>query len=222
MIIESPSDPRVQAEVDRSTLAARVSLRPHEWRAGSVLGGHYRAAVVSGLTTVLAANDRILSLRWAQSDRLFVLKRLIVQASVQTVFGTAQENAVDLVKLTGFTAPDTGGTAVVLGGGYKLAPFYGNSEIADLRVSGATALGAGTSTVDSIQGRSALNLANTLGAAAESKLYDHKAGVGSPLTLSPNEGFNVRIAITQGAAGVIRFVFTIEWAEVPVSTIVPG
>lgn len=220
MLLESPTDPRVQAEVDRSTLATRVSLRPQEFRSKDIAGGHYRVALTSGLTTILAANDRILSLRWTDADRLFVLKRLIAQASMQTVYTTAQENLIDLVKLTSFTAPDTGGTPLVLGSGHKLGPQMGNSQVGDLRVAGATALGAGTSTIDSIIGKSALNLANTLGAAASDVLYDHKAGAGYPFTLNALEGFNVRIALTQGAVGVVRFVFIIEWAEVPVSSII--
>jgi hypothetical protein len=36
------------------------------------------------------------------------------------------------------------------------------------------------------------------------------------MVLGQLEGFNVRIALTQGAAGVIRFVFVMEWMEVPI------
>lgn len=217
MVIEKPNEATTQAEVDRTFAALRASLRPLEFRTKDLAGGHYRGSFTSVGTTVLNANDVVFSMRWAAVDRLFVLKRLRAAMSLTTAFGAAQENALDLVKAREFTAANTGGTAVTLGSGYKLGPNMGNSQIADLRYSGATALGGGTVAVDSVIGRLALGMGNTVGNAAEGDLFSFVPGVDHPLALQALEGIQARIAITQGATGVVKIVWTMEWAEIPVA-----
>lgn len=222
MQIESPNDARVVAEVDRTFAALRVSHRPLEYRTKDLVGGLYRGAWSSGLTTTLATNDRIFSMRYTSIDRLFVLLRLQIQATVQAAYGTAQENLYDLVKLTAMTASDGGGTDLgPLNNGYRLLPACAPSEITSLRVASATAITVGSPNpvIDSVVGRVGVNLANTLGASAEGDLYRYVSGQGCPLYLGKNEGLNARIGLTQGATGVIRLIFSMEWAEIPLAAL---
>lgn len=220
-IIESPQDARVQLAVDPTFAAARVSQRPIEFRSpdATVIGGHFRIAVTSGLTTILNAGDAIASLRWTDAQRLFALLRLQVSATIGTAFTTAQESSVDLVKLANFTAADTGGTAMTpLGSACKKASGgMANSQIADLRVSTTTALGAGTATAEGKDlSKLVLPIGNALGASAGGVLLDALAGAEHPLVLGALEGFRVRIAFTQGAVGQVRWTCVMDWAELPI------
>jgi hypothetical protein len=218
-VVESPSNSRVLQEVDPSFAAARLSLRPLEFKQyNGHLGGHYRAALSTGLVTGVAAGGALVSFRWTNPDRVAVLLRAIVQASLTTAFGTAQETSVDLVRVNAFTAPDTGGTAVALGNDARLSPNMGPSQVSDLRVATTAALGAGTGVAESAAlGASILPLGNTLGASARDVLFDALAGQEHPLVLTPGSGFRIRNLFAQGATGVVRFNFSLLWAEVPSS-----
>lgn len=219
-IIESPQDARVQLAIDPTFAAARVSQRPLEFRSpdGTVIGGHFRIAVTSGLTTILNAGDAIASLRWTDAQRLFALLRLQVSATIGAAFTTAQESSVDLVKLANFTGSDTGGTAITpLGSACKKASGMANSQIADLRVSTTTALGAGTATAEGkALSQLVLPLGNALGASAGGVLLDALAGAEHPLVVGALEGVRVRIAFTQGAVGQVRWTCVMDWAELPI------
>lgn len=217
MILESPADARVQAAVDPTFQALRASLKPTEHVNGTVIGGHYRTVAVTGLTTVLNSGDAILSLRWTDPTMQFLLHRLQVAATISTAFGAGQESSVDLVRVNGFTASDTGGTAIALGTACQKAAGMSPTRLADLRVALAVALGAGTGTAEA----SALSFAvlptgNVVGASANAMLFDVLAGVEHPIGLAALQGLRVRIGLTQGAAGVVRFSFVLDWSEVPI------
>lgn len=223
MQLESPSSPRVIAEVDPSFAAQRASLFPwdHKNHAGTNIGGHYRRSLTTGNTTVLAAGAGLLSMRWTEPDRSFVLSRLKVAAVIVTAFGTAQEVGVDLVRVSNFTAADSAGTASTMGSEGKKGPNMGNSLIGDLRVAPAAGLTNGTGSAEATALSSlTLPIGNVAGAAAEGILFDTLPGVESPFILSrAPEGFRVRVKTLQGAAGVLYFTFTMDWMEVP-STLV--
>jgi hypothetical protein len=221
-VIESPNDPRILLEVDPSFGAARFSVRPIEYRTkdGSLVGGHYRTSFSTGLTTGIAAAGALASMRWTSDNLLFVLGRLRAFAVISTAFTTGQETSVDLVKMNGFTAADSGGTdllpAIAAGAGRKRGTMQ-PSRIQDLRVAGAAALGAGTGTPDGAAcGAAVLNTGNVVGAAAAEELMHIGAMAEHPLTLAKNEGFRIRNLFAQGAVGVVRFTFVMDWAEVPV------
>jgi hypothetical protein len=220
MVIESKTDPKVQLEVDPTYFAQRSSLRPLEYRshaaAGPRVGGHYRPFFSTGLVTGVAAAGALLSLRWANSERNLILLKAIVQATLTTAFGTAQETSVDLVRVNDFTAPDTGGTAIVLGNACRLAPDMQPLEAAALNVATTAALGAGAGNVEAFPfGTSILSLGNTLGASAGGVLFDAMAGQEHPAIFSANSGFRIRNLFAQGATGVVRFNFGLVLAVVP-------
>jgi len=219
MIIESPQDARIQAEVDRSTLALRVSHRPQEYAVHDNIGGHYRIALTTGLTTILNAADAILSLRWTNQQFNFALLRLKAYASLTTAFAAAQETSLDIVRMLNFTANDSGGSAITLGAHCRktLSPMN-PSRISDLRIATTVALGAGTGTAESLAfGKVVLPLGNVLGASAEGALFEVEAGLEAPFIMSALNGFRVRIGFTQGATGVVRFTLVMDWAEIPIA-----
>lgn len=219
--IESPSG--IELEVDRSFQAARVSSRPLEFasKSGEVIGGHYGTVLITGLTTVLNVGDAIASLRWTDTMKLLVLLRLHAYATIVTAFTTAQETSLDLVRVNGFTASDTGGVAsqlaALLAGGGRKRNTMRPSVLGDLRIANATALGAGTAVaIDGPLGFAALNCGNVVGGVAGENLFTVNGDAGEhPIVLGPNEGLRVRIGVTQGAVGVVRFSLVLDWAEIP-------
>jgi len=224
MVVESPVDQRVQLLLDRSFGAARISQRPLDFvapDAESNVGGHFSTKIATGQTTVLNAGDAIASLRWSPSNGYqYVLLGLRCYAQVATVFTTAQEVALDLVKVANFSAADAGAgsTTVTMGAqGKRSTSGMSNSQITELRAAGAVALtkASGSTEEANAIGWAALPIGNVVGASAAEDLlrigpYSH------PLILNPGEGWRVRIGVTQGAAGVLRFTFVPEWAEVPI------
>jgi hypothetical protein len=221
MVIESPVDPRVLQMIDRSFAAARASLRPLEFRSesGELVGGHYRIGMATGLTTILNAGDAILSARFASKDRVGVLLRLKASATISTAFGTAQETSLDVVKVNNFAAVDTGGTSQLpLGNSCRKSAAMQPADINDLRVATTLALGLGSGSVADAKpfGFGVIPVGNAVGASASEMLFDAIAGVEHPMVLANNEGFRARLGFTQGATGVVRFTFVMDWAEVPI------
>ena len=133
----------------------------------------------------------------------------------------------DVVRCSGFTAPDTGGTA--------LTPFIGNnnkartslmstSAMADMRIASTAALGAGTKTQDTnpfgYLTSAPINLAVPTATAPGGNqpltdLYSLANAGQHPEVFGVNEGFNIRVVTTMGAAGVIKLYVVCTWAEVP-------
>lgn len=218
MILENPIDPRIQAEVDPTHQGIRASLRPLDHSHDGVIGGHFKVAVTTGLTTIIAAADSILSLRWTNTERHLVLARIQAFANIATAFGTAQEVSLDLVKVTGFSGSDSGGTSIALGSTCRKGPGMQPSRVGDLRVATTAALTLGTGTADANPlTKTMFALPNTLGLSAESVLFDVANGNEHPVVLEANEGLRIRIGLTQGAAGVVRYTFVLDWAEVPLT-----
>lgn len=214
--------------VDPTFGAARVKLSPNEFMNQGQVGGHYQVAQVTGLLTVAAAASAMFSFRWAPpagGPTFAVLKRLQMGWIMTTAFSAAQVVDFDVVRCTAFTAADTGGTA--------LTPFTGNnqkartglmgtSQVADMRISTTSALGAGTKTQDanpfgylpsptaSTAGNTALVTGSPL-----VDLYKEDAIAQHPQMFGNNEGFNIRVVTLMGTAGVLKAYVVVTWAEVP-------
>lgn len=217
-VIESPTDPLVQMQVDPTFQAARGSLLPREYNQPLHPGGHHKGSFRTGNTTIIAAGGAIFSMRWTNAQYNFLLQKLDVTAFIGTVFGAAQELSVDLVRVINFSAADTGGTALdpLLKQTIKDTEMA-SSQIQTLRVAttGALTPGTGTAEVTPIS-EDALPLSTvTLGSVGKVTLHDMRPGEQTPQVFRANEGFRVRILQTMGAAGVVVWHFNMEWAEVP-------
>lgn len=206
--------------VDQTFGAGRVVLKPTEYNNAQFQGGHYRMAAATGATTTIAGGGAIFSMRWGISNGLFILKRAQVGAIVTTAFTSAQQIDLDIVRATGFTAADTGGTAITLtGNNQKKRAIMNSSQVADMRIATTAALGAGTRTQDAqafgigVCVPSAANTAFQTGGFID--LYKEDTVAEHPEAFGNNEGFQIRIVTTQGAAGVVKFYLVLDWAEVP-------
>jgi hypothetical protein len=223
--------PGVEAQVDPSHNALRTSILPLEHAGPYGILGHFRANFITGTTVSLGANSPIASIRWSDATRLFALMRIEASAQVAAAITAATLVDLEAIVARGFTAADTGGTAILLTGQNQLNRSQGmkSSLVTDARVATTAALGAGTRTLDSVgfgfaawQSLSAPTLgatANTavaVGAmdASPRVLYKWDALGQHPITLGTNEGIIVRNSSAGPVTGGIRYVITIEWAEV--------
>jgi hypothetical protein len=213
--------------IDPTFGAARIIGKPDEWNNGAGFnGGHYRVAAISGLLTGVAAAGAVYSFRSPPAG-LSLLKRVSIGYALTTAFTTGQLLDLDIVRCTGFTASDTGGTA--------LTPFTGNnnkkrsqlmntSQLADLRISSTAALGAGTKTQDAnpfgFVTATPLNLAVPTnltpgGGLPMTDIYVANENNEHPEAFQNNEGFNIRNMTAMGAAGVIKLYVVVSWVEAP-------
>jgi len=211
--------PGSRLAVDPTFGAARVGIRPLDYGLAGLGGkilGHYRASMMTGLTTGIAANGAILSLRWADTVRLFVPTRIQVGCAITTAFTAAQALDAEAIIARAFTASDTGGTAILLTNDQqKMRGIMGSSLVTDLRVATTAALGAGTRTLDGV-GIGITSFPNTNGLGSGSSLVDLYAfsAYHHPPAIALNEGLIVRLPTAQGAVGVVKYYLVLEWAEV--------
>ena len=203
---------------------ARVTPRGLDYTGASGLtpGGHFRTVLKTGLTTGMGANAPIASLRWAPAAGNLMLALLGVHAEmvITTAFTTPQAVDLEMFVARGFTAADSGGTAVVLSGNNQKMRDGGGgvamsaSQIADLRAATTAALTAGTRTLDTTAiGSAVFGQSNVVGNADQRDLYrlepaDHA------LILAANEGLVFQVPTAQGAVGVVKYVISIKHAEI--------
>lgn len=208
--------------VDKTYSAGRSTLRPADWQNtdGSTQGGHFGLGIQTGLTTVIAAGGILLSFRWTDSARVCALNKINVSAVMTTGFGAAQAIDVDAVVVRGFTASDTGQTAVSMSSNSgKKRSTMSSSLVGDLRVANTAAIGTGTGTADTNPFAAVViptNLAtSSVGASGYAPLFQVQPGTESPVVLQQNEGFRIRVVTVQGATGVLRYTFSLDWVETP-------
>jgi len=217
----------LEAQIDRTHRALRVSVRPWEHDAG----GHYRIAGRSGALTsaTVTATGPLFSLRWSPTgNMLLALLRLKAFYIPTTVFTAAQELGLDLVRVTGFTASDSAGTAIIPSALRDRA--MPTSSVMDCRIAPATILTAGTRTVDTTSvleiGGGLVNVVNAAAATAYVNPttggpfqfgfdYDPLMRGEMPLILSKDEGFLVRNTVVFPAAGVATLVVVGHIVEFP-------
>lgn len=217
----------VEVQIDRTNRAMRTSMRPWEHDAG----GHYRIAGRSGALTsaTVTATGPLFSLRWSPpSNMLLALLRLKAFYVPTTVFTAAQELGLDLVRVTGFTASDSAGTAIVPSAMRDRA--MPASSVTDARIAPATILTAGTRVVDTTSvleiGGGVVNVVNAAAATAYVNPnsggqpafgfdYDPLMRGEMPLILSKDEGFLVRNTVVFPAAGVATLIVIAHIVEFP-------
>lgn len=196
---------------------------------GGQLLGHYRATLITGLTTGMAANAPIASFRWTDANvaptaptlaymrpRIALLLGIDAGAVVTTAFTTGQSTDIEAIIARSFTASDSGGSAITVPS--KLRSTFGASLVGDLRVAGAAALTPGTRTLDGT-GFACATIYNQNSAGSgdtQQSIYSLSREGQYPITLATNEGFILRVPTAQGAVGVVKYFATIEWIEVSV------
>lgn len=190
--------------------------------------GQYRIGVSSGLITgaAIVAGAPLFSARWGSTTRLAVITRLSAYYVVTTAFTGVQELGLEAVLARGFTASDSGGTALTLTtNNAKMRTSQDTSSFTDIRIAAATLLTAGTRTLDTqaIEGFSGIShdpnaAAGTAQIVAQPWLgFDWMATPANgehPIVLAQDEGVVVRNTIAFPAAGAVRLWVKMAWAEV--------
>lgn len=194
--------------------------------ATTAVGGHYRFAAKSGLTTTISGGGAIMCFRWTDSSRYCRIRQLRVGATMNTAFGTAQTSDIALFKATGWTTAPTAGVTITqpvtlenqmgdqglitnmasLGG--NLFPTVANN----IAVANTGALTTGSPTVDSNAIANDVFNIIALGSSDRVILYDISTNFDYPLTLGQNEGFVITIPTTQGATGKVVYYFSLVFA----------
>lgn len=229
--------PPTKTETDQVALSTDLAgnLRVYN-HPPNVLGCY----MVNGRTPVYAAQGvgaPLFSFRWGSATgALAVIMRVRVNVAT-TVTSTTNSGAAEreLVVARGFTASDTGGTAITLtGNNQKMRTSQATSLVTDMRAGGP--LTAGTRTLDANPissvlswlgvnfigvdigsgGSSATAAAWTgLGGVGMIPLLDAVNGQDYPLVLAQNEGFIIRIGKDAQPTGFTQQTyFNISWCEV--------
>lgn len=198
--------------VDGTFKASRTTLRPME-----TLGWHAIGAA-SGALTGAAANAAVFSFRNISANPV-VVRRVGIGFVVTTGFTTAQELRWGLRFARGFTASDTGGTAIGLTGNEcKVRTSLDTLTSVDCRISSTGALTAGAKVLDTshlgmIGAYAAATTAGNILPPAPDNLLKQDSD-DYPLVLAQNEGFNIMNVVAMGAAGVGTLYVNMELAEV--------
>jgi hypothetical protein len=212
MAIQVQGNSGVVTEVDdTSTRALRTVVKPVGY--GSL--GHYRATINVLSVAAQVAGARILVLR-NNAANLIIPTRLTMRA-IQVAAGTAQENAIDVFKLTGFTVLDTTNTTTPVAEVKRVSGMAAAPGGAQLRASNAA---AGMTGGTSVTGTAALgslpyNVAaaiNTSSIWGPTEVFDDVNGT-HPLVLAQNEGLVVANRTLNVTSYGIRWYFDLAWVE---------
>ena len=183
--------------------------------------GYYREAVVSGaIAATLAAGSTLLSFRWTDATRLALIQSVRVSGMITGAVTTGVPFDLALFIARGFTANDTGGTAVLpTATGQKLRTSMGGSLVGDLRVATTGTLTPGTRSLDAqpldrIQGFTGTALGTSPFGAGLQPLYLRENSDEHPIVLAQNEGFVVQNPLAGPATGTLTLLFRVEWGEV--------
>jgi hypothetical protein len=218
-------------DVGAATLAGRIQIRPTD--VGSL--GSYSIAAESGtMAAGLGAAAPIYSMRWGDSTRAMLLRRVGIQAKNLTTAFAAGLTLFDIIFARSFTASDTGGTSILpTGNSQKRRTSFGTTLITDLRISSTATLTAGTRTLDGAAlnhtrgfvpatsvnypfvGKGSLNIPGASTVAYNMDWHDLFALDISnewPLVFVQNEGFVIRATVP--GTGTWTFNILMEWSEV--------
>ena len=180
--------------------------------------GEYSMVLSSGALTGVAADGPVWSFRWGQSDYAAVIRRISIDLSVTTAYGTDQATEYGLYFATTFTAVDTGGTAATLTGrNGKLRTSMETTKITtgDMRIGTTDVITAGTRTLDTQPLAVATFQTDLLGSAYH-RVWDFGgADDYEPIVLAYEEGVVLNNLVAMSATGVVKLRVGVTWAEVP-------
>jgi hypothetical protein len=197
-------------EVDGTTWrAARVTTRPPEYGAG----GYYRMAISGTTAAAPAAAAPLMAFRWSSGTLIALIKYIEVRIQVSTA-STAGLPEFSGYIARGWTANDTGGTAVVMtGNNQKFRTGMGTSVVGDVRAATAGVLTAGGGRTLDANPIATCSTPLALGSQDRSA-FDINSAIDHPLVLAQNEGL-VFANVTALTAGIYRYTVSLGWAEVP-------
>ena len=181
--------------------------------------GHYRTAVRISSTAAQVANSRIFEIRNTHASNLIVPTRLTLRA-LQTAAGTAQENSLDVYKLTGFTVVDTTNTVTPATSVKRanMAAYPGGAAVRYLTLTGAAAGMTGGTLVKDAQFFATLpyNVAAAIATTSQWGPYDCLDDVNGthPFVFAQNEGLVIENRVFNVTSYGITWYIDFSWAEV--------
>lgn len=200
------------AEVDGTSFrSVRVVQKPLDYNAL----GHYRLSTDVISVAAQVANARILVLRNSAAN-LIIPTRLVLRA-VQVAAGTAQENALDIYKLTNFTVLDTTNTVTPTAEVKRVSGMAAAPGGAQIRTSNAAAgMTGGTSTKGGRLGSLPYNVAAAIATTSQWGPYDVFDDINGthPVVLAQNEGLSIENRTLNVTSYGIRWYIDLSWAEV--------
>lgn len=220
------SNSDVGSQVDRTHQASRVSQRPLEHSFNGQIGAHLALTCsYSNTPAKPAAGSDVLSLRWTDSKILFALYRLSVWVATTTPYTASAAQDLTLSRAVGFSVSPSAGTLIVpdLGGMQKLRTSTMSGTLLGgtgpvLQVSSGDLLTIGTRVLDRFPlGYMAyLNAITPVNPPSNGVLFDWRNFGNQPLILTVNEGLVIQTPIGNAqAAGVSKYTFCLEYAELP-------
>lgn len=224
MSVQLQGNSGVLAEVQGTGLhALNVVPRPLDYTNGSITGGHYRATMRINSIAAQAASARILELRNTSATMVIVPTRLLIRA-LQTVAGTAQENSVDVYRVTNFSAIDTTNATAVTPTVKKSSGMTASASAAGqlraMLTANTAGMTGGTLTKDP-QPIATLpyNVAaaiNTTTVWGPLDCFDDVNGT-HPVVLVQNEGIEVENRVLNVTSYGITWYIDLSWTEMPSS-----
>jgi hypothetical protein len=197
------------ADVDGTTWrAVRVTTRPPEYGAG----GYFRMAISGTTAAAPAAAAPLAAFRWSSASLIALIKYIEVRIQVSTA-STAGLPEMSGYIARGWTASDTGGTAIVMtGNNQKFRVGMGTSVVGDVRAATAGVLTAGGGRT--LDANPIITCATALALGASDRVsFDINSAIDHPLVLGTNEGL-VFSNVTALTAGIYRYTISLGWAEV--------
>ena len=197
-------------EVDTDHKAARVSLRPAQ------VAGSYLIAIAAATAAAPGAAANLVSFRFVSATHLALIRRLKLEMLVTTAATGAGIPEMGAYLARGFSASDSGGTAVSLAtnNGKRRTSFVTsqlNLSSGDFRFANAGVLTAGTRTLDALP---ILNVMAPIGLSTAMQVGEFGGSVeDEPIVLANNEGFVIQ-NVNAITAGIYRFHVQIEWDEI--------
>lgn len=211
----------VQAQVDKTHAAMRVSLRPPE---KGVFGG-YSIALVSGVMAAgLAAAAPVYAFRWSSAAANALIRRVRLTAGTDGTAFAQGSTIFDLIRATSFTVQDSGGAVISLAGKSQArSTRFGASQIqiaasatGNIAIANTATLTAGTRTLDSNAMAALVGSAGAVPAnfplSSNGLLIDPAETARDPLELLNSEGFVIRATVP--ATGTWKFAVEVDWDEV--------
>jgi hypothetical protein len=211
----------VGADVNQDR-SLKVEIRPP---AVGALGAYSLAMQSGSITATLGASSNLFSLRWTDSTRFALIRKVTVSALVLTTITTGVQFDLALFFARSFSASDTNAnsstTATLTTNNAKFRTSFGSSLIAasDVRMAGTGGFTAGTRTLDTNPlGR----IPGWTGTAAGTPVYNtpypvpivDRTGAGQyPIVLAQNEGVVIQNATAGPATGTFNVTVNIEWQE---------
>jgi hypothetical protein len=215
----------VYVQVDPTHDALRASFRPwdHVPLDGTgPIGGHYAIDANTGtMAANIASAAQVFQVRWGDSTKLFILKKLVVSFATLTGFAsTGLGCPVELILGHGSTASGSGGTGIAPSSASNKSRatmasscFTSSGEI---RIASTAALtAAGSQTLE------AAGLASCAGASATTNitagpyiLWDMSSAGEHPIILGPGAGDTLVIrTVNPGSTGTWSMFVSMSWAE---------